>query len=640
MFQMDYSKYRPGQLGAHATITRLATDKIVSIVNPTRYGKSDIIRCSFLDLHYQGIASCAVVLSPATHLEKQMVDKDKVEAMFGRYSISIPDTLKSFRPIAGGNSAFREWRNWVKTDIENSPVIISTTVQYAVYHGLNVSPWLSDWIDYVIHVTGLPPVFYIDECHIGSYANRIGELIQYLKHSGALVVVLTATPYRMDGEKIPGFDYELVDEESVRRYIVSEYSEDQSLIQVMQSLVGTYRMIADYQYSFADAWAETPCPLSDIDIVTIDCDVTRYMGGRVVGDSGEVISQLSPNTTRTILGEVTRDNEVIAKGIDSLLHIMSLLRSSGIDASAAGIVFVGSDTDEEDNKEANRVKALIAKRDPAMRVVIATSATSDKAEDTIKAFVNGDGDILIVKMMASLGLDCDRLKVGLDLSPIRSQASYIQRLMRIATVHPIYRHAYWITPADKLSVGMFQWIVAKQDGTVKIPINSELIDEYLKPIGPSKPECAAVVTNPQLGEVFNNNDVVGPRDFHFLYEKFVSKVPQVASVVSRADLMNAFANTIGVVTPPKQEANYSDGTVEIEQAKSNLVAAHRTLAGTYLHARIKPTKDECYQHAWQEMRTALYLPWDWSYKAETSVDLLKKGTLWLKTRNAQYKSAA
>lgn len=538
MFRMKFDKYRIGQLGAHQTILSLTLTKIVSIVLPTRYGKSDLIRCSYLDMHYQGLVSCAVVLSPAINLQRQMVKKLQIDAMFSRYDIQIPNSFKYLRPTAGGSvDAYKQWRSLIDTSIGQNPTLISSTQQFGVLHGLSEAAWLTMWIKQVVRITSKPPVFFIDECHLGSHSNQIGKLAQALFDAGAYVVVLTATPYRADGERIPGFEYELMDYEVIEHSILKHTDNpDIRLLQLRETLKGIYRMTADYEYSFADAWAERPSPLSDIDLIEIDADVTKFIA---TTDTTKYkrLKTLSGSESQRILGKfVVRNWDMqvacIRAAIRELKRLKALLSNIGI------IVFVGNDTEDEDNHEAKSVLSIFKKYAPELNVVIATS-TTDSATDRIEAFVDGQGDVLIVKMMAGLGLDCSRLKIGVDLSPIRTVASYAQRLMRIATLNPFCKVAVWITPADPIGTELFHMIVTSSGGYLERNEASRVIEE--REIEPkSGEEDAYFVENPEQGDIRNNAQHLGKREYWPQLEKFVATAQGITNHMSRATLMYAF----------------------------------------------------------------------------------------------------
>jgi DNA or RNA helicases of superfamily II len=533
---MNFDRYRIGQLGAHQTILSLSLTKIVSIVLPTRYGKSDLIRCSFLDMYYQGLASCAAVLSPAVNLQRQMVKPEKIVEMFERYGIQMPDTLKSLRPTASGTAAFDQWKSLIHTNIAYNPTLISSTQQFGVLHGLGQTAWLTMWVKQVISVTGKPPVFFVDECHLGSYANQIGKLAQALFDAGAYVVVLTATPYRADGERIPGFDYELIDYEVIEHSILKHTGDPNiRLVQLRETLKGIYRMTADYPYSFADAWAERPSPLSDIDLIEIDADVTKFIPS-TDATKFKRLKTLSGSESQRILGKfVVRNWDVQVECIKAAIRELKRLRATG--GNIGVIVFVGNDTEDEDNHEAKSVLSIFKKYASELNVVIATS-TTDSATDRIEAFVDGQGDVLIVKMMAGLGLDCPRLKIGVDLSPIRTVASYAQRLMRIATLYDSCKVAVWITPADPIGTELFHMIVTSSGGYLERTEASRVLDEKLTEIKPNEDDY--FVENPEQGDVRNNAQHLGKREYWPQLEKFVATAQGITNHMSRATLMYAF----------------------------------------------------------------------------------------------------
>ena len=134
----------------------------------------------------------------------------------------------------------------------------------------------------------------------------------------------------------------------------------------------------------------------------------------------------------------------------------------------------GNYEDSAINRYANQVMEIIQEECAAvpqerkLKAVIATIAVSDAAQ-IIKDFQEGDGDILIVKMMASAGLDIDRLKVALDLSTVRTDGSFVQRVMRIATRwerdgRAAILKALYISPDDCLGQELYQRLIHDQGG--------------------------------------------------------------------------------------------------------------------------------------------------------------------------------
>ena len=107
------------------------------------------------------------------------------------------------------------------------------------------------------------------------------------------------------------------------------------------------------------------------------------------------------------------------------------------------------------NQYANMVREAFREEGPEFKVVIATSKIDGDPAQIIEEFAKGPrgGDVLVVKMMASAGLDIACLKVALDLSTVRTPVSFVQRIMRICTRwerdagEPVLRATY-ITPDE------------------------------------------------------------------------------------------------------------------------------------------------------------------------------------------------
>lgn len=631
-FWMNFAEYRAGQSPGHKAILDMLLVKIVSIVIPTRYGKSDVIRCSFLDAFYRGYVSCAVILSPASNLQRQIINPGKITEMMLRYSVRLPDKdkLGLFSPTASGVQAFTQWKNYVHSHIVNGPCIISTTHQFAVLHGLGSNQWLTQWVSYVIQATGKPPVFYIDECHLGSDANRTGELARTLHQAGACVVVLTATPYREDGERIPGFDYELVEYDTIL-HTVMQYTDipETILIQLRETLKGTYRMVADHEYSWKEAWAERPSPLCDIDLVKVDVTQAQLKGDVELGEAMK-ISELSKGQASKILGKVVRNRRVQRYCVEVAIERLRLLKVT--DPATAAIIFVGNDTEDEENHEAKRVQGLIKDYDSSIATVIATS-TTEGADKTITDFVNGKGDVLIVKMMAGLGLDCARLKVGVDLSPVRTAASYAQRLMRIATQHPRHKVATWITPADPAAIELFTMLVTASGGRHEEAMSSQVLEEWLKTKTPGpEPENIGIrVTNIQTGDVVNNEQVIGKQEYWSSWMAFVSSVPEITGQVSQAKLMHAFERAQLGQSSQSQHENTTD---KIARLRRQISSSSKEYANTRLKAsgrRYQGSDDPYYKEqmtfVWTEMRSALNLR-NWDINTDTNEGTFERVLEW------------
>ena len=187
------------------------------------------------------------------------------------------------------------------------------------------------------------------------------------------------------------------------------------------------------------------------------------------GYEDHLLSGLGETSSRRALYEAVRAPAVIREGVRRLVRNLRYRRKDA--PETAGIVFGGvddgSELDEEQdevnnqsvNQYANMVREAFLDEGSEFKVVIATSKIEGDPAQTIEEFAKGPhgGDVLVVKMMASAGLDIARLiarlKVALDLSTIRTPVSFVQRIMRICTRwerdagEPVLRATY-ITPDE------------------------------------------------------------------------------------------------------------------------------------------------------------------------------------------------
>jgi superfamily II DNA or RNA helicase len=467
---LKLNKFRPGQRDAYDTIiSRVAQgESSTSIILPTGYGKSDVIRVSAFDLFARGITATSLVISPNDLLRGQIVNGEKMQISIGRYGMTwLPafySEIVSVRPNYHANGEF----------------LLSTTIQLVQ---TNVSHFVS-WIDSVVYQTGKPVMVYVDEVHTHTTMNQWGNAIRQLQKAGAHVVVLTATPYRDDGEPIIGFRVIEKANEPITVFKTRPGSEPEKVI--VQRWEGTktqYELVPDYACSFRDAWEQgVICHISrheiEVDMSMIDGDASQH----------RMLADLSPTEARRVLGKVVRHGDVIRSGAGMLVDRLKYLRGSGqAYRDCAAIVFTENDEGDETNAHALKVKQAIKVIAPELKVTIATTANDTgkkkQGRDAIERF-SDDGDVLIVKQMAGLGLDIERLKVVLDLSSTRTLASVIQRVNRTTRIYNGCTVAHYITPNDILQRTIFTMAVSEQGGE-SASSQIDLMDEYEKDRGES-----------------------------------------------------------------------------------------------------------------------------------------------------------
>lgn len=433
-----------GQAGAFSVCVSRAVDgkKTTSVVLPTRYGKGHLIRCVAMELHNIGFAAYAVGVSPADALREQLGSAEKwrqATAMFGFPQDSACQVITWSPNIRYGDSGAFFW---------------SATIQSVVN---SIDLW-TQWVDDVRHKTGKSVAFFIDESHSASDANRWGNTAQQLIDAGAYLVLCTGTASRDDGNKIVGFNWDESDERPHSFTLCRAGSTPEKVtIDKYEGVKKLVRLRADYTYSYGQAWDEKPTPaICKVSRIRFDFHIDK-----ITDDDEEAIllSEASASTTRSILSKLVRHPEAIERATS--LFMSEFLSARACDPDIQGIFFCGNDRkdDETANAHAEQVREALLEKDPTLRVRIITSSTDGAsgkaARDALISFCQGDGDIVIVKQMAGVGMDMPRVKVVCDLSSVRTEAACIQRWMRGGTVYSSFVHFSLITPADCFSDEIF-----------------------------------------------------------------------------------------------------------------------------------------------------------------------------------------
>ena len=198
-----------------------------SIILPTRYGKSDVIRVMSYELYHRDEVATTVVVSPSIQLMEQIIDSKKREKTRQRYNFQRPFVVRDVRKLTGD----------IAPDGE---MLVSTTTQL-----MQMNLWaFCQWIEFKQHTTGKPVLIFWDECHQESDRNEWGKAIPACGEAGAISVLLTATPFRSQQEKIAGFEYvtlgdykeerkyskRIGETEHTYRYLTSEYEETHTTV--------------------------------------------------------------------------------------------------------------------------------------------------------------------------------------------------------------------------------------------------------------------------------------------------------------------------------------------------------------------------------------------------------------------------
>jgi superfamily II DNA or RNA helicase len=461
-----------------------AGERFTSVILPTRYGKSHLARFITLAGVFgietpSGVvppyASAGLFLTHRGFLSKQIIEADK-------------------------------WKQFAKLfRIENMPTVSACEITTAPARPQNIGemgeqfivctiPMLSnnidvftDWVD-MKRRNSRPPIIFADEAQFFGDGDdkKWGPALLALAEAGAFIMPMTATPMRADGETIPGFKKmgAITDSDTYKKYeqigavhpeLGVVMGEDGNPIiwtkvETYAQTIETAELDAHVRVERQEAWFHKYlCRLQRIRVP-------------IQMSTGEFLHELFEHKQRKQIGKVVRDEQVIQEFLDIAEDQLREIRKSVL-SDAGVIVFV--DATRDGDNHANRVAAMIRKL--KRNAVVATQDTG--CQENIDRFVEGEGDYLIVKNSAGAGLDCERIKVVVDLSSVRQFASCEQRWNRAGT--PTNGKggrvtvATLITPADCESDRIFEHIYTKQGGECREKW-AEVIDTQFQPKGKEK----------------------------------------------------------------------------------------------------------------------------------------------------------
>jgi hypothetical protein len=269
------------------------------------------------------------------------------------------------------------------------------------------------------------------------------------------------------------------------------------------------------------------------------------------------LSDCAPSRARQYLAKAVRHPLVIREGIDLFVRELDLRQR--VNPDAAGLVFSCSDSPGESNQHAREIAAVIAEVKPDYQCCIVTMKSLEGDETStkqIERFVGvdggqGKGDVLIVKQMGGAGLDPPRVKVLLDLSPVRTVASVIQRLMRVATPWAGIKTASVITLADPLMDAIWQRYVVEEGGEAMSStsdVDMDFVRSYLVEKGGEGPEPLLAIVSAEICAFDNNFGQVGELTNLGLVNALIGRVPSLTNWHTKAELSDMLA---GFVVPPE-----------------------------------------------------------------------------------------
>lgn len=596
---MKLERLRPGQREAfNVILARIAAaEPRTAIVLPTRYGKSDLMRLVAFAAKEQGLSHGSIALSPGLFLRNQIVREDKILDMCGRYGLA---------PLHGRMRRMESAREL--DPFGNGEVLLSSTIQLGTSQMLEFS-------ELCAHYRDRPIVLHIDECQETSEIKKRGEFVDKVIDAGGLVVLYTATPIRADGEVIPGFKVAEIGSEDIRRYVTTPIDEAMVRVDVFEGVRHVVELQADHTTTFQQAWDETPSPICQLSREVVDVRLVE-IGGK--GDEPEalMLSQAAPSVARKYLNKAARNPIVVERA--ARLFCNELLTRKRVNEHAAGIIFTSNDDGSVANSHAKEIQSVLRDVAPDLDVVIVTLKNEEgdaKAAEMIQRFVGTDdkpgrGDVLIVKQMGGAGLDCGRLKVLLDLSPVRTVASVIQRMMRVATPWGATTTASVITLADPLMSAIWEKFVVAQGGASVFTGTCDeldLVDWYKKPKTDDLPGKELMVDEAGVAAFDDHRGQVGDMSSLPFINELLRRLPSLTSLHTKAELSVALAGFGGTEAFEDQPEPQRSADHEIKKKHGQINALCDDKAGAGGRYMPGAAADE-----WAERRR------DWMTRAKKS----------------------
>ena len=564
-FDIDVSKFRIGQREAYNVICNrirysaqqphpALEERATAIALPPRYGKSDVMRVSALRLWRDGLVSNAMFVVPSRILRDQMTDETKINECLRLYRISIPRQLHTYSVVDSPRLA----------RLENS-LFVSITVSMAGDHLRDV---LTQWVGRMKYKAKVPPVVFFDEAHMASDSNTWGDTIVRLAEAGAYVVMMTGTPFRSDGRPIPFFDYD--------RVVHSQGNRGERVEYVLRP---------HWETTLEQAWAENAIGLVTYQPFGILGDHTNIPTGET--NHHATLYDLNEEQIRWQYREALRKPEIIRYACRHFLTELSNRRNSPRSKDTSGIVFVGHHDQRFDSVDsrnhAETVKAILHDLDPSLRSRIATSDDPD-AQAIIESFKAGEFDIAIVKDMASVGVDIDHLKVSLDLSSRRGGPSFVQKIMRVATIwhHEDYpddpvMNGVYIAPDDPITWNLYNKFIYDQNGGHITTENVDNLPEKFD-IG-SKSDTAKQL--PQ--EIFESRGGILPRKMADsrkevaegsmipTADRFFERFPDAMPTITKPSIANFLQEEIALILGGSDEMGEQETEDDDQESRDDIV---------------------------------------------------------------------
>lgn len=524
-----------------------------------RYGKSDTIRNLALLAIASGKASAALVVHPFPVLAQQFLDESRLKSWRQRWLPVGPrlGKIQVLPDFAHQSMCDGQWIGSIHVQALMQPM------QFAL---------LMAWVDRCKTKTGMPPIVFFDEAHQFSNRNKWGDVARRLQAAGCIVVVLTATPFRNDGDDIFGFRKKASGATESReiKYVQRHCEDDTKLeLHTVTRDETEYLLEADVEVPFAQGWAEGHIAKATFDL--IDWNMEGW--GKRHGDE-RLLSDVPKDDARSILPSLYRDPSAIAEAARRVVGHLEKFRKHVPDAT---VVWYGMNDDSSGDVASENQKAIkdaIKAASPSMSVAIATMNTDDDADEKSREVIQKFCDVrkksydfLVLKQMGSAGLDSDRICIVVLWNTVRSLGQMIQMAMRGGNAAG-KTHFVIVGLKDSITAERLEAFVKGEGGqyvdAVETDHGVELIDKTSQPdAGYVAVDVADVGMSDSDGNVASFDDVRLALHVISTWPSLIASdtIPQIA----------AKAKSLGLPMPTAaDEVSFVDTTKDCETYRDNL----------------------------------------------------------------------
>lgn len=407
---------------------------------------------------------------------------------------------------------------------------------------------------------------------------KAGALVETMAGYAAHTLLLTGTPYRSDKTPLILAEYGEPEEGGRRRldcHVRATYEDG-----VRE------RYLREFESTIIDARMRIRTEYEDGTTTRMDVDLSRY---------------------EKRLQDVLRKPEVWQPLTDRV--VSSVREKKATDAAYRGLISC------MEQKDARAVVTYLKRTHPDLRTVVAVSDDGKEAEEALRSFQAGHGDILVTVRKAFIGYDCPEITVVGVLTHYRDPGHLMQLVGRglrlwnktgTDPAEPFGQSCRIICPDDRKMTDFIDTLIKERDAGLAARGEAKEGPNPDGPGGEEPPEPGEVVEAAWATTVraVSNNEVVDPDDLplieaakrHLGINEDVTKLAQFISLmgVGKPEQMT-------LIEAPLIEIPPAPAKTEREQIDE--YASRATKAVTAAAARLAPPRTPGYQTAMRELNS-------------------------------------